>query len=107
MAAQTQSDLPLDIGSTEATDPNPPRRHWFKRQYLLVLLVPILMFSGAVVGMYFQPPLLRAFYSVTGLQPGGGSATPISGASGKTAAMNSSSRCRRSCSPGGPSTRPA
>lgn len=77
MAAQTPSDLPLDIGSKDASDPNPPQRHRFRRQYLLVLLVPVLMFSGAVVGMYFQPPVLRAFYSVTGLQPGGGSATPI------------------------------
>jgi HlyD family secretion protein len=77
MAAQTPSDLPLDIGSKDAADPNPPSRRRFKRQYLLVLLVPVLMFSGAVVGMYFQPPLLRAFYSMTGLQPGGGSATPI------------------------------
>lgn len=77
MTAQTPSDLPLDIGSKDAADPNPPQRHRFKRQYLLVLLVPVLMFSGAVVGMYFQPPLLRAFYSATGLQPGGGSDTPI------------------------------
>jgi HlyD family secretion protein len=35
------------------------------------------MFSGAVIGMYFQPPLLRAFYGLTGLQPGAGSDTPI------------------------------
>ena len=39
MAAQTPSDLPLDIGSKDAADPNPPSRRRFKRQYLLVLLV--------------------------------------------------------------------
>jgi HlyD family secretion protein len=36
-----------------------------------------LLFTGAVVGKYFQPPALRAFYGVTGLQPGAGSDTPI------------------------------
>jgi HlyD family secretion protein len=35
------------------------------------------MFTGAVIGMYFQPPGLRAFFSVTGLQPGAGTQTPI------------------------------
>jgi HlyD family secretion protein len=35
------------------------------------------MFSGTVIGMYFEPPLLRAFYGLTGLQPGGGAETPI------------------------------
>ncbi|MDH5531678.1 MAG: HlyD family efflux transporter periplasmic adaptor subunit, partial [Paracoccaceae bacterium] len=49
----------------------------FRRRYLLVLLIPFLMFSGAVIGMYFQPPALQKFYALTGLQPGGGSAAPI------------------------------
>lgn len=43
-------------------------------------LVPLLMltlFTGAVIGMYFQPPGLRAFFGVTGLQPGAGTDTPI------------------------------
>lgn len=76
MTERTESDLPLDLGanSSGATDPKPG---WFRRRYLLVLLIPLIMFSGAVIGMYFQPPLLRAFYNLTGLQPGGGSDTPI------------------------------
>jgi HlyD family secretion protein len=35
------------------------------------------MFTGAVLGLYFQPPGLQKFYELTGLQPGGGSQSPI------------------------------
>jgi putative ABC transport system permease protein len=35
------------------------------------------LFAGAVVGLYFQPPALKAFFGATGLAPGGGTATPI------------------------------
>lgn len=37
----------------------------------------VTLFTGAVIGMYFQPPGLKAFFDVTGLQPGAGSDTPI------------------------------
>lgn len=74
MPDSDQSGLPLLL---PAEDPAPQARPRFRRRYLLVLLVPLLMFSGAVIGMYFQPPLLRAFYAVTGLQPGGGTDAPI------------------------------
>jgi len=77
MTERTESDLPLDLGATDATGAAPPKRARFRRRYLLVLLVPVIMFSGAVMGMYFQPPLLRGFYALTGLQPGGGASTPI------------------------------
>ena len=73
----TESGLPLDIGTAASSVIEAPRRSRFHRRYLLILLVPVIMFSGAVIGMYFQPPLLRAFYDLTGLQPGGGSDTPI------------------------------
>lgn len=49
----------------------------FRRRYLLILLVPVFMFTGAVIGMYFQPPALQKFYALTGLQPGAGSKSPI------------------------------
>ncbi|WP_433989770.1 efflux RND transporter periplasmic adaptor subunit [Sulfitobacter sp. TBRI5] len=45
-----------------------------------LLLIPLFMltlFTGAVIGMYFQPPGLRAFFNATGLQPGAGTDTPI------------------------------
>ncbi|UYV36783.1 HlyD family efflux transporter periplasmic adaptor subunit [Rhodobacteraceae bacterium D3-12] len=35
------------------------------------------LFTGAVIGMYFQPPGLRAFFNTTGLEPGAGTNTPI------------------------------
>lgn len=77
MPERTESDLPLDLEISGKPVADVPTRPQFRRRYLLVLLVPLLMFSGAVIGMYFQPPLLRGFYSLTGLQPGGGTATPI------------------------------
>ncbi|MCB6178093.1 HlyD family efflux transporter periplasmic adaptor subunit [Rhodobacter sp. Har01] len=75
MTGGQQDDLPLDLGLAEA--PAAPRRRWFRKQFLLVLLVPVFMFTGAVLGMYFQPPGLQKFYALTGLQPGGGSDAPI------------------------------
>lgn len=75
MPERAESDLPLDIGT--GAEAGPSRSPRFPRRYLLLLLVPVLLFSGAVVGMYFQPPLLRAFYAATGLQPGAGSSDPI------------------------------
>ncbi len=42
--------------------------------------IPLLMgilFTGATIGLYFQPPALRAFFGVTGLEPGAGSSAPI------------------------------
>ena len=54
-----------------------PRRRLFRPQFLLVLLVPVFMFTGAVLGLYFQPPGLQKFYALTGLTPGAGSDSPI------------------------------
>lgn len=51
----------------------PPRRP----SLLLIPLFFLTLFTGAVIGMYFQPPGLRAFFSVTGLEPGAGTDTPI------------------------------
>lgn len=69
-------DLPLPIAADAL--PEAAKGRWrFRKRYLLVLLIPVFMFSGAVVGLYFQPPPLRGFYALTGLTPGAGSATPI------------------------------
>ena len=78
MADTKAPDLPLDLGrgTGEAAAPA-PRRRWFRLRYLLVLLIPVLMFSGGVIGMYYQPPALQAFYALTGLRPGGGADSPI------------------------------
>jgi len=75
MSAPEEQSLPIDLKLSEPTAAR--RRRWFRKRYLLVLLVPVFMFSGAVLGMYFQPTGLQKFYALTGLQPGGGSDAPI------------------------------
>ncbi|MBX9456919.1 MAG: HlyD family efflux transporter periplasmic adaptor subunit [Rhizobium sp.] len=70
------SDLPLEI-MTMASDAAAPPRRRIRARYLLVLVVPVLLFSGAVIGMYFQPPALKRFFALTGLKPGAGSGSPI------------------------------
>ena len=83
MPSETPPDLPIDLGlgaGLEAglgTGAQRPPRRIFRKIWLLVLLIPALMFSGAVIGLYFQPPGLQKFYALTGLQPGGGSSAPI------------------------------
>jgi HlyD family secretion protein len=67
-----KGDLPLLDSGLGAMQPAKGRSRWW--------LVPVIMaalFTGAVVGMYFQPPGLRVFFNLTGLQPGAGSDTPI------------------------------
>lgn len=74
MTRPDAATLPIDL-QQPAPGPRPRRR--FRKRFLLVLLFPAVMFAGAVMGMYFQPPALQRFYAVTGLQPGAGSRTPI------------------------------
>lgn len=76
MTPESPSDLPLDLGLSDRTATPRPRR-FFSKRWLLVLLIPVFMFTGAVIGLYFQPPALQKFYALTGLQPGGGSDAPI------------------------------
>jgi HlyD family secretion protein len=44
---------------------------------LLLALIPLILFTGGVIGIYVQPPALRAFLRLTGLKPGGGTNNPI------------------------------
>lgn len=76
MIAKGDLDLPLDLGR-DGDAVAPSRRRWFRKRYLLILLVPVFMFAGGVIGMYYQPPTLQKFYALTGLQPGGGAESPI------------------------------
>jgi HlyD family secretion protein len=69
------STLPIEVKTSDPA--SGPARRWFRKRYLAILLVPLFMFTGGVVGMYFQPPALQKFYSLTGLQPGAGSTSPI------------------------------
>lgn len=77
MTDTPERDLPLDLGVDLADGPPLRARRRFRRRYLLVLLIPLFMFTGAVLGLYFQPPGLQKFYQLTGLQPGGGADSPI------------------------------
>jgi len=73
--SRTTPDLPLvDNGAQPASSvPKAGRQsHWF-----LIPLVMATLFTGAVIGMYFQPPGLKAFFVATGLEPGAGTDTPI------------------------------
>lgn len=54
-----------------------PEWRVFRKQHLLVLLVPLSMFTGAVIEMYYQPPGLQKLYTLLGLQPEGGTIAPI------------------------------
>lgn len=74
MTTSPKSDLTLEL---EKPDPVSKRRFRFRKRYFLVLLIPVFMFTGAVMGMYFQPAGLQKFYSATGLKPGGGATSPI------------------------------
>jgi len=67
--------LPLDLERMDA--PRPARQRWFRKWYLLAVLIPVFMFTGAVIGLYYQPPALQQFYALTGLLPGGGADSPI------------------------------
>ena len=77
MTDPADSDLPLEVIHRAPQSALARSRWQFRSRYLLILLIPALMFFGAVMGMYFQPFGLKAFYAVTGLQPGGGSSAPI------------------------------
>lgn len=78
MTEPRETELPLEVIRRDETEAaRPSRRLRFRKRFLLVLLVPVFMFSGAVMGMYFQPPLLQKFYALTGLTPGAGTQNPI------------------------------
>jgi HlyD family secretion protein len=77
-----ESGLPVIENGKAAPAEVSARRSWLWGGILRLRLwrLPLLMgvlFTGAVVGMYFQPPTLRAFFGLTGLQPGAGSSAPI------------------------------
>lgn len=74
--------LPLsDNGKGVATSGIEPKKSLSGRIRRLRLwrlpLVMAVLFTGATIGLYFQPPALRAFFGATGLEPGAGSSAPI------------------------------
>ncbi|MCF6232641.1 MAG: HlyD family efflux transporter periplasmic adaptor subunit [Rhodobacteraceae bacterium] len=78
----TQAGLPMQvIGRSDSANPEPtrqgPRKPGIIRRLLPLLMVPVLLFCGAIIGLYFQPPGPQKFFELTGMKPGGGSDTPF------------------------------
>jgi HlyD family secretion protein len=73
----SKTALPLDDNGTAKPIEQKARGNSILSYWFLVPLVFVTLFSGAVIGMYFQPPGLRVFFNVTGLEPGAGTQTPI------------------------------
>lgn len=75
--AEKDPALPLtDNGLSPLAQQPAPRKGGWRRLYLIPFFL-LTLFTGAVIGMYFQPPGLRVFFNTTGLQPGAGTQTPI------------------------------
>jgi HlyD family secretion protein len=72
-------DLPLMVVPRAATGVVLPPSRWRRafRIARFVPLVPLLVATGGVVGLYFQPPGLQKLMGVLQLQPGGGTSSPI------------------------------
>lgn len=73
----TTTTLPLlDNGLAKSAAVSDAKVTGRSRLFLIPLFL-LTLFSGAVIGMYFQPPGLRVFFNATGLEPGAGTQTPI------------------------------
>lgn len=71
------SKLPLENNGVVKDAPGQPPQRWRSRRLLLVPLTFIVLFTGAMIGLYFQPPGLQFVFRTLGLEPGGGTDTPI------------------------------
>lgn len=69
----SNTDLPLEDTGISSISGSVRKRMPFKQVVLLVPVIIAILFTGGVMGMYFQPAGLRLFYEMTGLEPGGGS----------------------------------
>ncbi|KIT17326.1 HlyD family efflux transporter periplasmic adaptor subunit [Jannaschia aquimarina] len=83
-----QDGLPLaETGNAMPDDRAPRRRSGLFRVLRRLPIVFVLIACGGILGLYFQPPLLRAFFGLTGLEPGAGTDTPIAVALARVAAQ--------------------
>lgn len=71
-------DLPLQVVDRH-TGPAPRKSGILRRLRVLRFapLIPLFLVTGGVVGMYFQPPGLKFVMRTFGIEPGGGTTTPI------------------------------
>jgi len=72
--SQEGAALPLLENGKGSTARSPVRSSRF---LLRTALVVALLFAGAVGGLYFQGPWVRAFFNLTSLEPGAGARQPI------------------------------
>lgn len=76
-------DLPVlvmdhdDVSPVAFSGPVRGSRFRLPSRLVFIPLFLVTLFAGGIVGLYFQPPGLKAFFQLVGLQPGGGSNTPI------------------------------
>ena len=73
----TENDLPLADNGTADPAPVPRGQRWRHSRLFLLPLFVIVFFSGGVLGLYFQPPGWQAAFRALGLDPGGGTDTPM------------------------------
>ncbi|MEX3014019.1 efflux RND transporter periplasmic adaptor subunit [Gymnodinialimonas hymeniacidonis] len=79
-SAQAQAPaLPLEDNGASSSSGDTVKSSFAARssRLRLPLIILVSSFTGAVAGLYFQPPGLQAFFGVTGLEPGAGTDTPI------------------------------
>ena len=69
--------MPLADNGLNTSAPVPASKVAGRSRLFLIPLFMLTLFTGAVIGMYFQPPGLRMFFNATGLEPGAGTETPI------------------------------
>ena len=69
-------ELPLENAGIEKAA-NEKKKSSVLSRLNFVPLFLLVFVSGGIVGMYFQPPTLQAFFNTTGLEPGGGTSTPL------------------------------
>lgn len=74
-----EAGLPMLVVDRAGLPAEKPRSGvlWVLRRFRFLPLIPLLMATGGVVGIYFQPPGLRVLLDVLDIQPGGGTSDPI------------------------------
>jgi HlyD family secretion protein len=77
--AAREASLPLLVVTRDRDPPAiaTPRWRLILRRVRFVPLLLLLVMSGGVIGLYFQPPGLRLLFGALGLEPGGGTSRPI------------------------------
>lgn len=73
---KSRDSLPLEDNGIPKSGTKPARKSTFSHLFVIPLVM-ITLFTGAIIGMYFQPPGLKVFFKATGLEPGAGTDTPI------------------------------